>query len=280
MEQAIKSIQGQTFNDLEILCVDDCGSDNSMQIVKELAKNEPRIRIIKHRKNKGLGAARNTALKNAKGKYIICVDSDDWLDRNCLEEVFKIFKLTGVNSIWYKCKFWWENEGRMTEMFAFPELLNALEGFYTLTDENLSSFPMYAWNKAFKKDFLIENKIYWPEGILFEDMEFGFKTGILSPNIYIIDKPLYFYRRRADSIIGNCIQDAEKAKSVFKASLGVFEYLNKTKKLNLYRNSFLRYCVDNINMFRAYPEIHKELYKTMEEFLARIGIGEDIWTKI
>ncbi len=277
VEKCIKSIQSQSFNDMEILCVDDCGNDNSMNIVKKLAEEDSRIRIIRHKKNKGLGAARNTALKAAKGKYIVCADSDDWLDRRCLEEVFDKFKKTGLNSIWYKCNFWWENEGRMTDMFAFPELLNTPEGFYTLSDKNLASFPMYAWNKAFKREFLIKNKIFWAEGVLFEDMEFGFKAGIVSPEIYIIDKPLYFYRRRGDSIIGECIKDAQRAKSLFQAALGVYKYLVKTKNLNLYKNSFLRYCVDNVNMFRAYPNVHRELLPYMKEFLDKINLSGDVW---
>ena len=71
IEECLLSILNQTFEKFELLIVDDCCTDNTMKIAEKFAKKDTRIKILKHDKNKGLGAARNTALKSAKGKYIV-----------------------------------------------------------------------------------------------------------------------------------------------------------------------------------------------------------------
>lgn len=272
IEKCIRSIQTQTFNNFEILCVDDCGQDNSIEIIKEMAKDDSRIKILKHRKNKGLGAARNTALRAAQGEYIICVDSDDWLMPDCLETVYNTFKQTGLNAIWYKANIWWEDANCLTDLCIFPEFRSLPEGYYTLDDSNLLAYPMYAWNKAYRKKFILENKLLWSEGVLFEDVEFGVKAGIFAPEIYVLDKNLYVYRRRGDSIIGNCINNVDKAKDIFVVSSNLYKYLKKNKLFEKYKNSFMRHAVDNINMFRGYSHIQKKLALYIKQYLENIEV--------
>ncbi|MBQ4114338.1 glycosyltransferase family 2 protein [bacterium] len=275
IEQCIKSIQNQTLSDIEILCVDDCGKDNSIQIVKNLQKDDKRIKIIHHKKNKGLGAARNTGLKEAQGEFILVVDSDDWLERTCLQSVYEKFIETSFNTIWFKGDIYWEDLKRQTNMCIFEHYANYPEGNLELTCENLMDFPQYSWCRAYRRDFLAENKLKWPEGIFFEDMEFYVKIFTKSPLTYVIDKSLYIYRRRGDSIIGNCIADPESAKHVFKASRKVYEYLKKSKLLSKYKNTYLKYVCDCINMFRSYPNIQTQLYSEISEYLKEIHYPEE-----
>ncbi len=68
--ECLTSIINQTLKEIEIICIDDCGTDNSINILKEYAKKDDRIRIISHKENKGLGPARNTGIKESKGEYI------------------------------------------------------------------------------------------------------------------------------------------------------------------------------------------------------------------
>lgn len=85
ISQCLQSIQNQTFKDFEVICVDDCGSDNSIKIIEEIASNDNRFKIIKHSHNQGVSAARNTALAAAQGEYLVFVDPDDWIELNQLE---------------------------------------------------------------------------------------------------------------------------------------------------------------------------------------------------
>ncbi len=275
VKQCIKSIQNQSFFNFEIIVIDDCGKDNSMKIVEELSKNDNRIRIIKHKKNLGLGAARNTGLENSLGEYIVCVDSDDWLLPNCLEELYSTFNKTGLDCIWYKANVYWEEHHKYSTMFFFKYFDIHPQRHIKLDNNNLTKFPLYSWNKAYRKNLLTANNIKWPEGILFEDVEFYFKTHICSPNIYILNKALYMYRRRETSIIGDCTKNAEKAKDLFKATYNVYQYLNKNNLMNEYSKSFLKYVGDVINMFRQYPETQKQLYPTIKQFLSDINFPEE-----
>ena len=93
IRQCIESIQNQTFKDFEAIFIDDCGNDDSIKTVEVFAKNDERIKIIHHDKNLGLSAARNTGLRAATGEYILCVDSDDWIENDCLEKIYTAFKI-------------------------------------------------------------------------------------------------------------------------------------------------------------------------------------------
>ena len=104
IRQCIESVLNQTFSDFELIAVDDCGQDNSIKIVQEYAKNDNRIKILYHKKNKRQGGARNTALKAATGDYIFCLDSDDWMEPNSLALLHTIFETKKPASIWFNAK--------------------------------------------------------------------------------------------------------------------------------------------------------------------------------
>lgn len=80
IEETIKSVQNQTYDQWELIIVDDCSVDQSADLIANLSNRDPRIRLIKHKKNSGPAASRNTALKNARGRWVAFLDSDDlWL---------------------------------------------------------------------------------------------------------------------------------------------------------------------------------------------------------
>ena len=91
IRKCLDSLKNQTYGDFEVLCVDDCGNDSSIDIVKEYAQNDSRFKVLTHEHNRGVSAARNTGLDNAIGEFVMFVDSDDWLELNALEEVKKAF---------------------------------------------------------------------------------------------------------------------------------------------------------------------------------------------
>ena len=272
IEDCIKSILNQSYTNFEILCVDDCGNDNSMNIIEKYAQTDNRIKIIKHDQNKGLGAARNTALNEAQGEYIVCVDSDDWIKEDCLQKIYNKFQETKSNSIWYKADVYWDKQKKMSEMTFFPEWYKQPEGFITLNEDNLTSFPMYAWNKAYKRNFIMKHNIRWSEGVIFEDVEFGVKAGIFSPDIYVIDEALYVYRRNEKSIISTSTREVEKAKDIFIVSKNLYEYLKEENLFEKYKSAFYRHANDNINMYRHIPNIHKQLYPYIKKYIEEINL--------
>src|SRR5690554_3790562 len=91
IEKCIYSLLSQTFNNFEIILVDDRSPDRSIDLAKKILENQSRIpyQIISKEKNEGLSAARNTAIKNSNGKYLLFVDSDDWIEKETLQKLFE-----------------------------------------------------------------------------------------------------------------------------------------------------------------------------------------------
>ena len=148
LEQCLDSVLNQTFTDFEVLCVDDCGTDNSAQILKVYAQKDKRIKIIKHEKNKRQGGARNTALKVAKGKYIFCIDSDDWAETNALEILYNEFQTKNTTSIWFNARKYWQN----TDTFDDALMYDYQEGYLTIVPDSIAFYNDFTWIKAYTRE--------------------------------------------------------------------------------------------------------------------------------
>ena len=117
IERALLSALNQTYQNLEILIVDDLGHDNSMDIVYQLKSTHPRgncIRIITHKKNLGLGGTRNTAIESSQGKYLYFMDSDDAIVPDCIETLYNIISQEKVDFV---------AAGINCDMFITPKLV-------------------------------------------------------------------------------------------------------------------------------------------------------------
>ena len=93
VETAILSVLMQTYEDLELICIDDCSTDSSLEILKRFATLDSRVKILENETNKGLSYNRNLGIENANGEYILFLDSDDWLAFNTLEILFNSLAL-------------------------------------------------------------------------------------------------------------------------------------------------------------------------------------------
>ncbi len=157
IERALLSALNQTYQNLEILIVDDLGHDNSMDIVYQLKSTHPRgncIRIITHKKNLGLGGTRNTAIESAQGKYLYFMDSDDAIVPDCIETLYNIishekvdFVAAGINQID-------ENENSL-KITNYPNItrkgkLCMAQYFY----EEKNEIWVTTWNKLYNLSFL------------------------------------------------------------------------------------------------------------------------------
>ena len=91
LDQCLDSVVNQTLRDIEIICVDDGSTDNSVDIIKKYMMSDSRIKLFRQ-SNKGAGAARNFGLKYATGKYVHFLDSDDWLDLSAYEKTYGIIE--------------------------------------------------------------------------------------------------------------------------------------------------------------------------------------------
>lgn len=269
LDKSILSILEQTFTDFQLICVEDCSTDSSAEILDKYAKQDKRIKVIKHEKNKGLGTARNTALEFAMGKYLVCVDSDDWLDKTFLQEIFEAFENNDINSVW--TKYWRYNEKNdfATIAPAYPLLFHSLEGIIELSPRIIGDFPAYAWNKAYKTELIKNNNFHWIENKIFEDVYFYFDYFMSSNKVYLLDKMLYYYRVREDSITSNF--NTQKIKNMFEILFDLYKLII-TKGYNpQYQKSISTYAKNFSTQFKK-TQLDRFTQNEYMKFTAKIEV--------
>ena len=171
IERCLDSVTAQTFQDIECVIVDDCGTDNSMDIVVDFISSyhgSIKFNLLHHSKNSGLSAARNTGIRNASGHYIYFLDSDDSITPDCIETLIGLFhKYPNIDFVQGNIL----QEKGIISPYGFsndvPEYIDTKDdiSFYLL-----SKITTSAWNRLIRKSFIIEHSLYFPEGMVHEDM--------------------------------------------------------------------------------------------------------------
>ena len=205
LAECLDSVISQTEKDIEIICVEDCSTDSSLAVLQEYAKKDDRIVVIQNEENFGQSVARNKGLIASKGEYILFVDSDDFIEPNLLEETLKY--ANDVDMVFFDLKKYdikqnyTKNDISLLptgEFFANEYYLNALSGNY------LDFGPC---TKLYKRGFLVENNIRFPEDIIYEDVLFNFYCMIRATNVYSIGYPFYIYRIRPNSTMTSRLEE-------------------------------------------------------------------------
>ena len=272
LEKALDSIINQTFTDFEAICIDDKSTDSSLEILKEFAQKDSRIKIIEHKENQGQSAARNHALDVATGEYIIFIDPDDWVELNMFEEIYKTFLKTNSDSIWFNNYRFDDNTKNQIILFDETHILNH-DGYYDITPDNILYFSDYVWNKAFKKSFLQQKNIRFPEGLIFEDCEFYFKCFTQCKKIYYINKPFYYYRVREGSSVTKGRQGDLNVKDIFSIFMNVHNYIVKNGLFQEYKNVLLKLFGQNFKSVLI-PNQHDKVIRYANEVLEQINFPE------
>ena len=230
LEECVESVLKQSFQDFEIILVDDCSSDNSLNICKKLENSDSRIKVICHKNNRGVSAARNTCLRAAIGKYIAYVDSDDIIKTEYLMEMYQLAEkydadVVATGGTEYKLN---ENgewvEGVKIELAE--ETLMLTEDITTRM-ENMAKykFSPNIWSKLINRRVFVENEICRFEAIQFEDVLFHFPL-LYSAKRYILSPcNSYLYRQSPESICRG--SNLEKTKKAMRSILGCMKSVDK-----------------------------------------------------
>lgn len=207
LEQALTSIRSQSLAEIEIICVDDASTDGSIEILRQHARQDPRICILAHKENRGLGAARNTGLRQALGRYVYFFDSDDLLEIDALRGLTELAESRSLDVVFF-------NARPLIDDSMDPSLLERYERQYRRVQEYESGVPGYElfcrmsasgdWKPSAclylsRRELLMRQRGF-PEGVLHEDN--GFTARIALSAVYAgYDPSTYFIRRvRSHSI--------------------------------------------------------------------------------
>ena len=191
------SLLKQSCRDFEVIFVDDCGTDGSVQMINGFICAHPEIpcRLLHHERNRGLSAARNTGLEAAQGEYVLFLDSDDALTPDALE---LLTKPLGNGSPDFIIGGYSLSDGSDP---GSP--LSLPEGTETdvLGSYARGQWYVMAWNKLCGRQFLIDNKLYFREGLNHEDVLWTFKLACKASSMYVVPEPTYLYNVRESSIM-------------------------------------------------------------------------------
>ncbi len=214
LPKCLDVLLAQTLQDIEVICVNDESSDNSLQILENYAAKDDRIKII-NQQNSGPGVARNNGIKAAKGEYIAFCDPDDWLAPNACEILYNKAKETGATLVEYAIMVHEEgrNKKQLKNNFYEQEITDISQNF-PIIFRGVSA----AWNKFCSAQLLKNNNILFSEGYCCEDLIFSVSVRYHAKKIIYINQPLYNYLHRKSSI-------THKKSSV---NLAVPDFINDT----------------------------------------------------
>lgn len=250
LPRCIDSILDQTYKNWEAIFVNDGSTDNSLKILEEYKKRDERIKII-NKKNAGSGAARNDGIETSKGKYIAFLDSDDWYEKNFLENLYN--NLIENNSDVAMCnpKMTYDDTSKNKKINTY--FFNEIELNKT-PEKILGILEMpVVWNKLYKKEIIVKNKIKFPNYSFCEDVEFLYKTFLYVNNLSKIEDDLYNYYQRRDSETKKIKE--ESIEQVYKVIKNIENYVkeNFIEKLEIfyqYKVQFL-YSISQILLLRT-----------------------------
>ena len=214
IKSCVMSAMNQTLSNIEIICVDDCSTDKTFEIVLELAKQDSRIRLTRLEKNSGgASAPRNMGIRLSRGKYIAFLDSDDMYTKTAMEELAVLAEKFQADVVHTEQVYFPENDIiDVDENTKFTTFSKEKGGFCSepfLETDNLAervqmffNERLFGWvhNKLYRRDFLMENDIKFAPLRTSEDIVFYFFVICTAPRIVRVPNIIYIYRHNPDSI--------------------------------------------------------------------------------
>ncbi|MCD7791352.1 MAG: glycosyltransferase [Bacteroides thetaiotaomicron] len=194
LRECVNSLLGQTLDKIEIILIDDGSTDKSGIICDSLADEYKNITVI-HQKNQGQSVARNVGIRAATGKYIMFVDSDDYIVSNSCETFFKCAEQSGADIVWGDMLNDKRNKARLE--IASDSTVSTHE--FLKKTITTGTYDIVPWIKIYRRTFILTNELFFFEGVFYEDQEFTLRLLLTDGLIKKIDFPFYYYRENASS---------------------------------------------------------------------------------
>lgn len=223
LRQCMDSIVGQTLQDIEIICVDDGSTDDSLAILNEYASKDSRVQVIQQ-KNSGAGAARNKGLSVATGEYLSFLDSDDFFEPDMLEKAWTKAHDTKAEVLVFRSDQYREDLNEFVQV-SWTLREKELPPYRPMNQRNFRGnvfkvFVGWAWDKLFLKDFVDRYNLRFQELRTSNDMLFVFSSIAFAQNMEIVDEVLAHQRRNNPNSLSNT---REKSWNCFHEALAALK---------------------------------------------------------
>jgi Glycosyltransferases involved in cell wall biogenesis len=246
LRECLDSLANQTFEDFEVICVNDGSDDSSPDILEEYASEDERFKIVSQ-ENKGLSGARNTGMNYIKGRYLLFLDSDDWLELNALELLYNHANALNSEMVIFPYRYF-NQETKQYEENDFTKL-NMFDSSVDNKNFNYKNIPETVFRiphesiKLYDVKTLKKLAVKFPEGLNYEDAYFFYKIFFKLNKVSIIRTPIYNYRIRNDSI---CTTGTEKSFDIFKILTSIKNFLKEDEIYESFKDEFILFTVINL----------------------------------
>lgn len=262
IDRCIRSIVDQSISDIEIIVVNDGSTDKTLDRLNKLKIYDTRIKVISQN-NKGLIEARKKGFNNARGEYILFIDGDDFLEVNALKEAYDYGINNNLDIVCFNSYKTYDNYKEKFYIFDNEfSLKEPLKGLF------LDNIMPAIWAKMVRRNFIINNEIKFPSYISYgEDLATVAHWFMYNPKIGLLDKSLYNYYQRSDSITGsisNKILDVNIAIEFMKDELinnNIYYLYNSEFEYMIFIHLFKRVIIDS----KTLNNITKEVYVQYKE---------------
>ena len=210
IKRAVESLLHQSLYDIEILCINDGSTDNSLSILQDYASRDKRVRVFTQ-PNAGVGTARNLGLSKATGTYIMFCDSDDWYEPLMCQRLYQTMTQENVDLVCCDCFVDYETDllGRNKSNLSWHSL--RFKGKWTLSEKIKKKINTVLWNKIFKRDLIDRYHITFPNIREHDDDAFVFQYLYAATAVYGLPEKLYHYCLRKNSIMSTFLLTPQKA---------------------------------------------------------------------
>lgn len=192
LQKAVVSCLNQTYTNIELICVDDCSTDNSVNLIKNMQKKDKRIVLLENKNNVGPGLSRNAGIDAATGKYIAFIDNDDYYEPDAMQTLYDLIKKHQTPAVF--ANWFVDKDGKQSPRNWYVDKL------YTV-DKEACTFFISPWGKLINADFIRKNNIRFGEGFVAEDRIFQISLLSHADKIYLCSKHLYHWNRNNENSI-------------------------------------------------------------------------------
>ena len=286
LAQCIDSILYQTYEKIEILCINDGSTDDSISILLDYAARDGRIKLISH-ENVGASRARNEMMGIASGEYIMFLDSDDYLEPNAVERALKCIESSGADIAVFDAQDFDDLTGNKIDhsYLRFKPTEKCREICAVTHPEAIFSFTStVCWNKIYRRSFLMENELIFLDFSNHEDVYFSLVALLKASSVALLDEKLVFYRRnRKDSLMqSHCAAKSCAVEAYIDAFSRLKGQLTSPELVRGFKNKAfgsIRFALDFCSNVATFKQMYDELVKIGFDALEMNNMSESDFYK-
>ena len=285
LRDCLDSLVNQSLKNIEIICINDGSTDNSLEILEEYAKKDSRIKIVTI-KNRGIAIARNYGIEFAKGKYIGFVDSDDYVNEYMFEKLYISCEQNDLDLSMCKISLFDNQTGEVNNDLNYYNLA-VFKNFdkEVFNSDDTKSFTndivVNVYNKLYRKSLLVDNSIYFPAHLIFEDEVFFIKTYLNAKRISVVNEFLYYYRLNREGSITYLKKENNYVDMVYiyQKEREIFKELGKYDEYKVLLANRMLYLILT-RYTQTSPKFKENYYNVLKEDLIDVLADEEIKNNI